>query len=268
MERVRKGEQADPTGQYSRKGLPIARQAGNTGLVRRKWDAAKGKLPFALHADGTVVLLPQTVSGNETNIVQPIETCTEGCGTTYVPVVSTFTTSVGQGGTGPIVDLKVAIDKPIFPGYTLLDADLNRGNSGRDIYYQFTRDGSSVLKGLEYNSPNFGFTTSDPIMSFYTGTGTWHSQPRTPVYYSVIWNPNNNPNVYWNTLDLNAGAGGAYVYSYQSKDTRSVNAVIFQEIGILSGNSPSIEPPAGWVKWPYDLNEDAGGDFIYFCYHP
>jgi hypothetical protein len=272
--KVRRGEQVDPTGQYVKDGTMVAANADAISAKRPKLDVATQKLPFALYADGTYIMLPKTSTGGTANRPAPPDDPIMNCpGNTNCPVygvvTSTFVASAGQGaGSGPIVDLKVAPNKPIFNGYTVLDSDLNKGAGGREIYFQFTRDGASVLKGLEYNSPNYTFSPADPLMSFTSGTGSTFSQPRAPVYYSVIWNANNSPNVYWITQDLNAGAGGAYVYSFQSKDSRSRDAVIFREVGILSGNSESIIPPTGWVKWPNDLNEGTGGDFIYFCYLP
>ncbi|GAB3637656.1 hypothetical protein GCM10027422_32460 [Hymenobacter arcticus] len=156
VDKVRRGEQLDPTGQYVKDGtmLPTA----STRLKRLRLDAARDKYPFQLAPDGTVVLLPksQTVQspGNTTNLTDPIDNPPQECppgGCVGVPVItSTFVTSAGQGGgSGPIVDLRVALDKPIFNGYTVLNSDLNKGAGGREIYFQFTRDGASVLKGLE-----------------------------------------------------------------------------------------------------------------------
>jgi hypothetical protein len=66
---------------------------------------------------------------------------------------------------------------------------------------------------------------------------------------------------------------GKYIYSFQLKDvyTSDNNNVLtfhpgYAEIGVLSGNSDTIQPPVGWIKYPADLNEGAGGDYIYFCY--
>lgn len=62
--------------------------------------------------------------------------------------------------------------------------------------------------------------------------------------------------------DLNEGVSGTYIRAIQSK---SPNAGLPLEIGVLSGNSSNIQPPVGWSKASIDLNEGAGGDFIYFC---
>lgn len=38
------------------------------------------------------------------------------------------------------------------------------------------------------------------------------------------------------------------------------------EMTVISGNSSSIQPPAGYTKIPRDLNQGAGGKYIYLCY--
>jgi hypothetical protein len=38
------------------------------------------------------------------------------------------------------------------------------------------------------------------------------------------------------------------------------------EVTVIYGGSSGIQPPAGWVKVPWDLNRNAGGDYIYVCY--
>jgi hypothetical protein len=38
------------------------------------------------------------------------------------------------------------------------------------------------------------------------------------------------------------------------------------EVTVIYGGSAGIQPPAGFTKIPVDLNQGAGGDFIYLCY--
>ncbi|MBB4600472.1 hypothetical protein HNQ93_000048 [Hymenobacter luteus] len=81
----------------------------------------------------------------------------------------------------------------------------------------------------------------------------------------------NAPGTVWGTWeqpDLNDGSGGRFIASYQSKDVRDGGPI---EVGVIAGNSSSISPPMGWIKidnvngYGVDLNEGAGGDYIYFC---
>ena len=41
---------------------------------------------------------------------------------------------------------------------------------------------------------------------------------------------------------------------------------IVSEITVIAGGSSGIAAPAGYTKIPIDLNQDAGGAFIYICY--
>jgi hypothetical protein len=38
------------------------------------------------------------------------------------------------------------------------------------------------------------------------------------------------------------------------------------ELHVIYGGSSGIQCPAGFTKYPVDLNKGAGGDFIYLCY--
>ncbi|MBC5994223.1 hypothetical protein [Pontibacter cellulosilyticus] len=148
-------------------------------------------------------------------------------------------------------------------GYTRLDVDLNKGAGGKYIYLEFTRDPNSVKQEHpDYNLRNEPITDFKAI-AYNTGLSEWTAPPKN---YSYIYE--HTP--YWaltsyKIIDLNDGAGGKYIYGYQSR-----NFVVYgnsiKEVGILYGNSSSIQPPSGWIKQPQDLNEGAGGDYIYFCY--
>ncbi len=275
--KVRRGEQVDPTGQYVKDGTMIAADAGMAGPKRPKLDAARDKFPFALYADGSYVLLPKKSQTSAPSLTAPPDDPIMNCpGNTNCPVygvvTSTFVTSVGQGGSGSIVDLKVTINKPTLQGYTILDSDLNKGAGGSNIYYHFTRDPNSVEQGLEYDKGS-GYSTGMPVVRYKTANGSFWGQPDRPNYFWPIWSPNQNSNGHWDVVDLNIGAGGEYIYSYASKDSNALSSgggntyySGFTEIGIISGNSDQIQPPTGWKRDDADLNEGAGGDHIYFCY--
>jgi hypothetical protein len=67
--------------------------------------------------------------------------------------------------------------------------------------------------------------------------------------------------------DLNKGAGGRFLYlcyhkaSYQ---TYGKNKQCIDSLVVIYGKS--TQPPAGYTKIPQDLNEGAGGDYVYLCY--
>ena len=277
VDKVRRGEQVDPTGQYVKDGTIIPDDA--EPHTRPKLDAARDKYPFHLLPDGTVVMLKAVGREGGTNIPvppddPPVECPPGGC--TGVPTgpttTSTFVSSVGLGGSGDIVDIKVAYQYP-DGNYIVLNADLNKGAGGSYIYYEFMRNPSDVLRGREYFDPYnpkcVYVNAYDPVTSYVTGTGSGFPRktyPTPPGSFYPIWLPSSSFYTDWENSDLNEGAHGAYIYSYQSKDASRQGAAPFHEIGVLSGNSDQIQPPAGWIKAPNDLNEGAGGDYIYFCY--
>ncbi len=275
--KVRRGEQQDPTGQYVKDGTIVP--ADQEQRTRPKFDAARDKYPFRLLPDGTIVLFSKTAKNNtgskEAPPQPPIEECPfGGCPGVPVPVTSTFVSSVGLGGTGDIVDIKTLYDVQSILGYEKLNANLNQGAGGSVMFYFFTRFSTSVLQGIEYSLPNQypNLNTADPVVAYDGKTTHWFYQdrPQASSGFAPIWypDPNKNYNGDWHPMDLNQGAGGEYVWTYQSKTLSVGNgAAPFHEIGILSGNSSQIQPPAGWLKFSQqDLNDSAGGDFIYFCY--
>jgi hypothetical protein len=278
---VERGERIDPVGQYVAKatwakGQRPARPKVDVELR----DASKG---YALRTGQK--------AGAATNVIDdPCEVqYTDPCAPCYAGeggcsgsggIYSTFTTSENLGGSGYIHDLKL-INDATFPSrarvlgndYTMLDADLNKGAGGAYIYLCFQRDRNNVLNGLEYYQGQPYSSPNDFLTNFQTQNGSQTNKPQANTYYFDIWLPNQNSFVFWGTQSLNAGAGGEYIYSYQSKTPIISNSTggtslwpAFAEIGILSGNSSTINPPAGWTKYPHDLNEGAGGDYIYFCY--
>ena len=288
VDRVERGEIVDPLGQYVAKTTQHAEGIDATGLrsVQPKFDAAKLPRPgrnARLFVSGAVVTAADGPDDSSTAETGPdiCEGCDTGTGVFYPPVTTTVTTSENQGGSGYIHDVKLinGANSPsrvrvLNNGYTMLDADLNKGAGGAYIYLAFQRDAANVLNGLEYYQGQPYSQPNDVLTNFQTQNGSLTNKPRANNYYFDLWLPNQNPYPYWDTQDLNAGAGGAYIYSYQSKTPSvitpgsSVTTLWppFAEVAILSGNSSTINPPAGWTKYPHDLNEGAGGDYIYFCY--
>lgn len=280
--KVCRGEQVDPTGQYVKDGTIVP--AGAEVRTRPKLDAARDKYPFVLRADGTVVLLAKkgtslrSMSGSTANTIdEPIETPDPSIptsGPSGPPITSTFVSSVGLGGTGDIVDIKVASFSTNSVIYSTLNSNLNKGAGGSHLLYYFTRTPSRVIQGSEYHQPNKfpNLSTSDPLVAYESKTKHWFYQdpPAASPDFAPIWLAEGDVSITTSKeIDLNEGAGGEYVYSYQSKKPGvKGNASPFHEIGILSGNSGQIQPPAGWIKMGQDLNDSAGGDFIYFCYKP
>lgn len=180
---------------------------------------------------------------------------------------------------GYIMDLKIATNDNFFnthsfpPGYnyTRFTTNLNKGAGGTRIYLGFTRNPKNTPRNPE--EPEYAYGAPRPPV---TGIQvqmkeSWYDRlPAQSTNYYNIWNARGyNDWNWWEAKDLNDGAGGWYIYAYQTKQgIPGPPTVTYRpiEVGILYGNSGSIQPPAGWTKDPNDLNKGAGGDYIYFCY--
>ncbi|WP_248920570.1 MAC/perforin domain-containing protein [Pseudomonas entomophila] len=57
------------------------------------------------------------------------------------------------------------------------------------------------------------------------------------------------------------------VWAREQSDKYRIKANYIDQLVVITGDSSTIEPPAGYTKIPYDLNAGAKGDFIYLCYH-
>lgn len=69
-------------------------------------------------------------------------------------------------------------------------------------------------------------------------------------------------------VDLNASAGGDYIYTFYIKQTedqlKSSNKMPINGIKVVVGKNTPV--PTGYTKINIDLNQGAGGDYIYLCY--
>jgi hypothetical protein len=63
--------------------------------------------------------------------------------------------------------------------------------------------------------------------------------------------------------DLNAGAGGKFIYLCTRHDS---SGPFITDITIITGDSQDLSPPPGYEKIDVDLNAGAGGKFIYLCF--
>lgn len=271
VEQVERGERIDPLGQYVSKATQV-KATGRTRRPKVEPDARWYQRVTRQAGRGTTTIT--AMATQDTCDPLALE-CVGTGGGGGDGIFKTFTTSENLGGSGYIHDLKLvegddnstSTTSTVGAGYTKLYADLNKGAGGAYIYLCFQRDPNQVLNGVEYT---YGYAYSGPneiLTAFQTQYGSFtNSTPKPDPYFYSIWVPNQNPNVYWDRVDLNAGAGGDYIYSFQAKNPVVSNYTYVHEIGILSGNSSAINPPAGWGIYRRDLNEGAGGEYIYFCY--
>lgn len=197
----------------------------------------------------------------------------DGGGGTYTPPTITPVSSVGIGGAGAIYDLKVikgsssSIGTSDLPGYYKIPVDLNKGAGGKYIYLCFTRESNKVQGSSDWvGTYTMGRTV--PVRAIDVISQTIGTTPK--------FHPSYKPGIEvkdalgFHIPDLNDGAGGKYIYAYQQKgaeqDPYNPILPVVVEVGVIYGSSSAIEPPFPWIKVPKDLNEGAGGDYIYFVY--
>ena len=295
LEQIEAGNITDPTGQYVAKKTNVdptddeETDDGQTskGEDRPKFDAADGTGDWGYSsyvAQGGQFGTPTDKACEDCLVEDGPEPTEPGS----QPVVAArFDNSVGVAPysgypytNGEIYDVKIVKGRSsnlsALPGYTIIRHDLNKGAGGQYIYLMFTRNPALVQYGDEANGANGGnnngYRVVGPVrkMSSYSqrfgavvtqGFVGWRGA--VPTWAQA-------PFVKWKQPDLNDGAGGRFIYGYQGKGDNDGQPV---EIGVLSGNSSRIAPPAGWRKidgsdsrFPgVDLNQGAGGDYIYFC---
>ncbi|QNH63359.1 hypothetical protein [Hymenobacter sediminicola] len=257
LHQIAQGQLKDPLGQYVSKDTRLDFAGDGPRPTRPKYNAQNRQATVS--DNGAIAFnsdAPCSVNG---------EPCTGGGGSVPPTFISTEGMSPYSGPDNPngyIYDLKLVSNSGVIPntptGYTRIPIDLNDQAGGDYIFLTFTRKPDDVANGIEYhqNRPY----SSGPLTGIAVRTGG--SRPPSPsLYYYDVLNYSDYGYLYFDALDLNNGAFGAYIWSYKSKITGTPI-----EIGILSGDSDLIRPPQNWERLPTDLNQSAGGKFIYLCY--
>ncbi|MCB2378496.1 hypothetical protein LGH70_12925 [Hymenobacter sp. BT635] len=285
VQRVSEGVNSDPLGQYVAKSVQIPNEG--TRPVRPKMNAED-------RSWASIQSLLAATRGPDVPYIQPIEpTCDDysycggggGGGGGTPTVYSTFTSSEGQSMDGDptdnpnnyIMDLELAKSSyasvAAQPGYFKLNADLNKGAGGKYIYLCFSR---------KQVDPHGYRNLCGSIACDKLAVTKFHAEAWTQAIsgadpgpnYEHIWNPTGTSwpaNMQYKQIDCNDGAGGKYIYCFLTKgpfpsSSSSPVRTPIREVGVISGNSSSIQPPSGWVRDNQDINDGAGGDYIYFCY--
>ena len=291
INRVTRGEVVDPSGQYVAKGTTLAVDASDKRLARPKFDAAQPASAYFYRLDeaGEVVATPSAKAGKAGKVVATSSAVAAGtankfadpcfdCGGGNPPELTTFITSEGvvpYGGAdnpnGYIWDLKIGHGSAqgdhygIPNSYTVLYSDLNKGAGGDFIYIGFSRVPSDMSNNPEvrFNNPYaIGPVTRIGIVKKYYFTDNY---PTIASPDFSIWVDTGRPGAAFEQEDLNNNAGGWYIRSYQSKQYGAITSGQAIEVGVLSSNIGTVQPPSGWTIASSDLNEGAGGDYIYFC---
>ena len=140
-----------------------------------------------------------------------------------------------------------------YPGYIVVNVDLNEGAGGKFIY-------------LAYKEVDYGAANAKPIrnlfMEYRTSAASQATESRSHNGVSAKYTRN--------PQDLNQGAGGGFIYLWHSEDATS--CVPIAQIGAVSMSAAASGEP-GWkyVKWQNtneaaDCNKGAKGKFVYIKY--
>jgi hypothetical protein len=202
----------------------------NSDKVKRETVFASNRIPKTSFGDGTTFTLNRDRGSN----------CI-----VYANVESDDQIEIeeieGRSDDSPITDLFLLYgDDDVPEGYTKIDVDLNREADGADIVLCYTRDES---KGAIWDIRVEADTGWD-----YTPTGGYIPVPN-----------NDNPG---GLSDLNKNAGGSDVFMFYTRNQYKKAPI--QEVDILIGEH--TEAPAGWEKIDTDLNQKAGGNYLWLCF--
>ncbi|MDO6389560.1 hypothetical protein Q4E40_05445 [Pontibacter sp. BT731] len=240
------------TGQYVSKDVQvIGYDDGSVRPTRPKFDVTAGEI-------------------GSRNVV-PCDPCDGGGGSVLPPV---FLTSEGLGAvssypSGYIYALRLIVgtSSSIQPseGHIKINTDLNKGAGGKYIYLTFTRDPQyayeNYISPVNYTTPITDLMAVSYSQVCYTFNGyLCNANPWNGWVHMFTFN-----GTYSQTVDLNDGVGGKYIFGHVYRETSNGRTPI-KEVGIISGNTSNITPPSGWIKYHQDLNEGAGGDYIYLCF--
>jgi hypothetical protein len=221
---------------------------------------------------------PPSYTFISTDMVEPYNTANKTSGSQKLTGWDATTNPQGY-----LYDIKIVkgtgAGEPTFhgnSGYRNLSVDLNKGAGGEYIYVSFTRNPASVeyqTRG-ERDEREWDYSTypATQVHRPVTNVATQSNRLGKPSEYypnngefSPMWAESAFPPVnsdYMKFPDLNDGAGGRYIFGFQSRKAYFGTPI---ELGVLASNSSTTPPPAGWTKVGNDLNEGAGGDYIYFC---
>jgi len=172
----------------------------------------------------------------------------------YYPSGTQFISSIRYGQAGKSADANSAATQG---GYTRLDTDFNSGVSGKDYIYLGYQTSTNINDAMATHFRNTHSVDTDTTT--FSVNGKTLSFTRTGINTS-------------GKKDLNADAGGDYIYLYATKDPRAGLPVT--AIAASSSGDPGSQAPAGYYTVERDdsanisdCNAGAGGDFVYIYFN-
>lgn len=291
LDNIEAGKRKDPTGQYVNKAMQIPNGDGSSVRPTRPKISINDILMTSLY--------PQP-----TDPIEECPGGCPGGGPPPTPEpTSGFSSSEGfQMGVNPVDNPNNYIfnltiikgDQPYYPndlqpraGFNKIPIDLNKGAGGKTIYLCYTRYNSDVAEAPKHdpagginrcinttgaNSDCYNNSDKFPITSLTAASVSFIGSTNPPRWpgYDWIYNYTGIYTFEWKYPDLNDGAGGRFIYPEVTKGLRNTYPALptipIKEVGVLYSNDENARPPAGWEKIYQDLNEGAGGYYIYFCY--
>ncbi len=151
-------------------------------------------------------------------------------------------------------------------GYTFINKDLNEDAGGDWIYLGYKKSNRA--------STNGGYITGLYIRSTSSNDNWTSSLTHTPdgethtYYYVPYYGGGNGSDFEKQHGDLNRGAGGPYIWLYYTRENFKDKRVI-SEIVIDESETSSVYwtmGKNGGTSKAYDLNDNAGGKYIYLHY--
>ncbi|MBQ8029448.1 MAG: hypothetical protein IJ262_08610, partial [Clostridia bacterium] len=153
----------------------------------------------------------------------------------------------GSSGSTGVNDCKSELS-----GHIIIDRDLNDDAGGDYVYmgYKTTTDPSKAITGIV-----FRFGKNPPSSITYNGY----------TFYLVGGQYETNTASQGGYIDLNAYAGGDYIYTYVTRDQNygaPLTAMTVNESSSYSGWNTGTNTSGNVI----DLNDGAGGDYLYLHY--
>ncbi len=164
----------------------------------------------------------------------------------------TYIASIGISQDGSTGSTGVNDCKSELSGHTIIDRDLNDGAGGDYVYmgYKTTTDPSKAITGILFR---VGENPPDRI----TDNGK--------AYFYLVGKGETNTASEGGYIDLNAKAGGDYIYMYVTRDPgygAPLTAITVDENSSKTGYETATNNSGSVI----DLNQGAGGKYLYLHY--
>ncbi len=164
----------------------------------------------------------------------------------------TYIASIGIAQDGSTGSTGVNDCKSELSGHTIIDRDLNDGAGGDYVYmgYKTTTDPSKAITGILFR---VGENPPDRI----TDNGK--------AYFYLVGKGETNTASEGGYIDLNAKAGGDYIYMYVTRDPSygaPLTAITVDENSSKTGYETATNNSGSVI----DLNQEAGGKYLYLHY--